>query len=384
MPERSRLVLIQRKQDPVRITEVKIVVTDNPHSHLVTAGVKGGKAAHQVVFVRVLTDEGLEGHAFAWGGRSGLATAHLIASIIRPLLIGEDPLNREYLWQKIRQMDRWWGFLPIYAHGPIDVALWDLAAKSANLPLYRFLGAYRASLPAYASSLILGSPEAFSEQAIEYREKGFRAYKLHPWGDVDRDVAACAAVRKAVGDTMVLMSDPVAGYNPQQALRVGRALEDLKYHWLEEPLSDYDVYGYQELCRQLEIPIAGTESTPGGLFGTPQYIINRAVDIVRSDVSWKGGVTGLMKTAALCEAFGLNCEVHTTTNALLDMANLHVSCAIRNCEYFEILIPQDPFTFGVLNPIRIDDQGRVSPPAGPGLGVELDWDALKKYQIAEI
>jgi L-alanine-DL-glutamate epimerase-like enolase superfamily enzyme len=368
----------------MQITSIGIRVVRNPYSAMVTAGIKGGDAAHDVVVIQIETDEGVEGHAFAWGGRSGLATAHLIGSIIRPLLIGEDPLCRELLWQKVRQMDRWWGFLPIYAHGPVDVALWDIGAKMAGVPLYRFLGAYREGLPAYASSLILGSAQAFVDQALEYRAMGYRAYKLHPWGDPARDIEACAAVRSAVGSEMTLMSDPVAGYNRQQALRVGRQLEKLDFHWLEEPLSDYDVYGYSELCRALEIPIAGTESTPGGLFGVPQYITERAVDIVRSDVSWKGGVTGLMKTAALCEAFGLNCEVHTTTNALLDLANLHVSCAIRNCEYFEVLIPQDPFTFGVKNPIRIDAQGWVHPPAGAGLGAELDWDAIDNHTTAEV
>lgn len=368
----------------MKITNIQIKVASNPYSEMVTAGVKGGKAAHEIVFIRILTDDGLEGHAFAWGGRSGLATAHLIGSIIRPLLIGHDPLDRELLWQDVRKMDRWWGFLPIYAHGPIDVALWDLGAKAAGLPLYRFLGAYRRSLPAYASSLILPSIEAFEKQALDYKAMGYRAYKLHPWGDAARDIEACAAVRHAVGPDMVLMSDPVAGYNQQQALRVGRQLEKLNYYWLEEPLSDYDIYGYSELCRALEIPIAGVESTPGGLFGTTQYIVQRAVDIVRSDVSWKGGVTGLRKTAALCEAFGLNCEVHTTTNALLDVANLHVSCAIQNCEYFEILIPQEPFSFGVKNPIKIDAQGQVHVPETPGLGVEIDWDALDNNAIAEV
>ena len=368
----------------MKITAIKIRVIENPHSAMVTAGIKGGRAAHDIVFLQVQTDAGIEGHAFAWGGRSGLATAHLIGSIIRPLLIGEDPLLREMLWQKVRQMDRWWGFLPIYAHGPVDVALWDLAAKGAGLPLYRLLGGYRDRVPAYASSLILPTGEAFAKQALEYQAMGYRGYKLHPWGDPERDVAACAAVRKAVGESMVLMSDPVAGYNQRQALWVGRRLEALNYYWLEEPLSDYDIYGYQELCRALEIPIAGTESTPGGLFGTPQYITQRAVDIVRSDVSWKGGVTGLMKTAALCEDFGLNCEVQTTTNALLDMANLHVTCAIRNCEYFEILIPQEPFSFGVRNPIGIDAEGFVHVSEAPGLGAELDWDALDNHTIAEV
>lgn len=368
----------------MKITEIAISVIANPYSEMVTAGVKGGKAAHDIVFIEIKTDEGLTGHAFAWGGRSGQATAHLIGSIIRPLLIGQDPLDRELLWQQVRRMDRWWGFLPIYAHGPIDVALWDLGAKAAGLPLYRFLGAYRTKLPAYASSLILPSADAFVQQAKQYREQGYRAYKIHPWGDPARDVEAYRALRSELGDEMVLMSDPVAGYTQQQALKIGRELERLNYYWFEEPLSDYDLYGYQELCRALEIPIAGVESTPGGLFGTTQYLAQRAVDIVRSDVSWKGGVTGLMKTAALCEAFGVNCEVHTTTNALLDLANLHVSCAIRNCEYFEVLIPQEPFAFGVKNPVKIDAEGYVHVPQGPGLGAEIEFDELENNVICRV
>jgi len=368
----------------MKISDVEISVVTNPLAHMVTAGIKGGKAAHDVVFIRIKTDEGLEGHSFAWGGRSGVATAHLIGSIIRPLLVGQDPLERERLWQQIKQMDRWWGFLPIYAHGPIDVALWDLGAKAVGLPLYRFLGAYRTKLPAYASSLILPSTEAFVDQAISYRNMGYHAYKIHPWGDSVRDVEAYRALRSELGDEMVLMTDPVAGYTQQQALKIGRELEKLNYYWFEEPLSDYDLYGYQELARSLEIPIAGVESTPGGLFGTTQYLTQRAVDIVRSDVSWKGGVTGLMKTAALCEAFGVNCEIHTTTNALLDLANLHVSCAIKNCEYFEILIPQDPFCFGVKNPIRIDTEGFVHVPDQPGLGAEIDFDLLDNNLICKV
>jgi len=112
--------------EEMKISDVEISVVANPLAYRVTAGIKGGKAAHDVVFIRIKTDEGLEGHSFAWGGRSGVATAHLIGSIIRPLLVGQDPLERERLWQQIKQMDRWWIFLPIYAHGPIDVALWDL------------------------------------------------------------------------------------------------------------------------------------------------------------------------------------------------------------------------------------------------------------------
>jgi L-alanine-DL-glutamate epimerase-like enolase superfamily enzyme len=240
------------------ITDVAISIIANPFSEMVSAGVKGGKAAHDVVFLRIKTDEGLEGHSFAWGGRSGQATGHLIASIIRPLLIGQDPLNRELLWQQVRRMDRWWGFLPIYAHGPIDVALWDLGAKSAGLPLYRLLGAYRTKLPAYASSLILPTIDGFVEQAKQYRGMGYSAYKIHPWGDPIKDVEAYRALRSELGDEFVLMTDPVAGYSQQQALRIGRELEKLNYYWFEETYTDTRNYAarwrsrLQELNRRQE------------------------------------------------------------------------------------------------------------------------------------
>ena len=97
-----------------------------------------------------------------------------------PLLIGQDPLERERLWQQVRRMDRWWGFLPIYAHGPIDVALWDLGAKAAGLPLYRLLGAYRTKLPSSASSLIRPTTDAFVQQAKQYRDMGYTAYNFIP------------------------------------------------------------------------------------------------------------------------------------------------------------------------------------------------------------
>ncbi len=179
----------------MKITDIGISVIANPHSEMVTAGVKGGRASHDIVFLQIKTDEGLEGHAFAWGGRSGQATAHLIGSIIRPLLIGQHPLDRELLWQQVRRMDRWWGFLPIYAHGPVDVALWDLGAKAAGLPLYRLLGAYRTKLPAYASSLILPTIDAFVQQAQDYRARGYRATRFIPGATrhaMWRRIARCA------------------------------------------------------------------------------------------------------------------------------------------------------------------------------------------------
>jgi L-alanine-DL-glutamate epimerase-like enolase superfamily enzyme len=337
-----------------------------------------------LVVVTIKTDDGLEGHGFAQKGRS---VAQSLADIVRPQVLGRDPFEYEKLWHKMLDRDRWGGGLPFNAYGAVDVALWDIVGQAVGQPLYRLLGGYRDRVRAYYTTGGIAEPERQVEAALAAKEAGFTAYKLHPKGGYDRDLASCKAVRETFGERFCIMSDPVATYNHQEALRMGRELEKLDYHWFEEPLMDADIEGYAELCRSLDIPIAGTEWAHGGLWGlysTPQYIVRKAVDIVRSDVSWKGGITGLLKTFHLCEAFGLNCEVHTAMMSLMDVANLHVICAKKNCEFFEYAGPFDGIGFGLTEPITLDADGYVHPPEKPGLGVELDWDVLDDHTVCKL
>ena len=283
--------------------------------------------------------------------------------------------------------DRWGGGLPFNAYGAVDVALWDIVGQASGQPLYKLLGGYRDSVRAYYTTGGIAEPDQQVEVALAAKRVGFTGYKLHPRGGYDRDLDSCKAVRKALGEGFTIMSDPVAAYNHQEAFRMGRELEKLNFHWYEEPLMDPDIEGYAELCRSLDIPIAGTEWAHGGLWGvytTSQYIVRKAVDIVRSDVSWKGGITGLLKTFHLCEAFGLNCEVHTAMLSLMDVANLHVICAKKNCEFFEYAGPFEGIGFGLKQPISLDADGYVHPPEKPGLGVELDWDVLDNHTVSKL
>ena len=341
-----------------------------------------------LVIVRILTDEGVEGNCFAWGGnhREATASSSTRSSSRRwsARILTEDPHYIEKIWQKMRWRDRFGGHIPRYLYGPVDVALWDICAKAANLPLYRYLGAHDDRILAYASSGYFPTPEQYAEDVLKARVEGFTAYKLHPPSMVERgkaaakDVKACQMVREAAGPDMVLMSDPVAAYNLQQAIWVGRELEKLNYLWLEEPLWDQHIEAYVELARTLDIAICGTEWGGDGLSGfsaTAEYFVRHAVDIVRSDISWNGGVTGLRKTAALAEAFGLQCEIHMTLYSMLDLANLHVACAIPNCQYLEVKAG-GTYTFGLTEPVRIDRQGYVHAPQRPGLGIEIDWAAI--------
>ncbi|PKU26185.1 enolase C-terminal domain-like protein [Telmatospirillum siberiense] len=336
----------------------------------------GGNMPWDVVVLRLNTDSGLSGLASALAARSGKVTEAYIHDNIAPVVLGRDVTERERIWHDLWTLDRHLTFFPVYLPGPIDVALWDLAAKAAGLPLFRYLGAYRDRLPAYASGLFHETTDEYVSEARAYQRRGIPGYKVHGPGPWRRDMEVHRAVRDAVGPDMLLFADPVGEYSLDQAIRVGRDLERLGYEWFEEPFRDFELYKYQALCSSLDIAVAATETTRGGPWGVAQAIAQRAADIVRADVSWKAGITGTMKIAHLAEAFGLNCEIHTTTMAFMDVANLHVSCAIRNCEFFELFVPEEAFQFPMLGALPIDGHGDARVPEAPGLGVELDWAAI--------
>lgn len=339
--------------------------------------------APQIVVIVVKTDSGLEGYGFGWGTKGGMRTAHTIAEVFRPELIGNDPLDRERLWHSAHRADRYGGLASFNSYGPLDVALWDIASKSANLPLYKHIGAYRDRIPAYASSPFMQSPEDYASLAIAAKLKGFTAFKLHPPGKPDLDIACCEAVRAAVGPDFVLMSDPVGGnYDHEDAVRVGRALEKLEYLWLEEPLYDHDIHGLERLSRTLDIAICAGEWN-SDFFSKINYLRSGAADIIRADVSWTGGITGSLKSAHIAEGFGVNCEMHMTVLSLMDVANLHVALAIKNCRYLELPFP-DGATFGIKTPLEIDSEGYVQAPSDPGLGVEIDWDVINENTVVRI
>ena len=229
----------------MKITDIEITVSkvkdigdldDSPSKNTSTS------TSPDIVLVIIHTEEGIDGYGFGWGTKGGLRTAHTIAEVFRPELINEDALAREFLWQKAHYADRLGGNTAFTSYGPLDVALWDIASKKAQMPLYKYLGYYRSSIPAYASSTFLNEPEQYVELAKQAYKDGYKAFKLHPPGDPELDIECCKAVREALPD-MVLMSDPVGGhYSHDEAIKVGRALEKLDFLWLEEPIYDHDMH----------------------------------------------------------------------------------------------------------------------------------------------
>jgi L-alanine-DL-glutamate epimerase-like enolase superfamily enzyme len=268
--------------------------------------------------------------------------------------------------------------------GAVDIALHDIASKAADLPLYKMLGGFRNSIPAYASSAVLSTREEYAEEALKYKEDGWAAYKIHPPATWREDIEVCKAVRKSVGDDFDLMLDSTWSYTYDHAIKVGRAIEDLNFFWYEDPLADDDLMGCIKLREKLSIPLMATEYSPGGFTNYVPWILNKATDYLRGDVAVKGGITALMKTAHLAEAFGMNYEVHHGGNSLNNWANLQVILAIKNTTFFEVLLPSGAQKYGIIDDLSPDSNGMIKAPEAPGLGAIIDFDLIKSKSIATL
>jgi L-alanine-DL-glutamate epimerase-like enolase superfamily enzyme len=380
----------------VRITNVSVVLHDRRTDVLKVFGVRDGRLPMGVL--RIETDEGIEGNSFLSSpGPGPEMVAQQIVRTIKPLLVGQDPLDVGVHWQRMHRVSR---NVDPFAIGVVDVALWDIVGKVAGLPVHRLLGTYRDRVPAYFSSGHHDSAADYAEEARYWRDQGWKGYKLHPpsasWdarprGPISADIEACRAVREAVGDEVVLMLDSSWGYTYPEALEVGLAIEELGYDWYEDPLPPDDLYGYTKLKQHLKIPILATEITLGGLWALPQWIEARATDALRGDVVIKGGITGMMKIAHLAEAYRMNCEVHTAYNALNNAATLHVLMAIPNGDWFEVLAftpagvyGLEHLSYGLARPIEIDSEGFVHAPTEPGLGFGVDWELIDSARLGVV
>jgi L-alanine-DL-glutamate epimerase-like enolase superfamily enzyme len=341
-----------------------------------------GGGSTDVGVVTIQTNEDVAGYAFLGSASAGADEfAKQVLNRLKPLVIGRNPLDIGAIWLDLWRTNRNVDTRSICA---VDVALWDIAGKVANLPIHRLLGTYRETAPAYASSAVMARAQDYVDEAVRFREEGWAAYKIHPPCRPKQDVEICAAVKEAVGDRMALMLDSMWSYGYEDALRVGLAIQDMGYYWYEDPLAEDDLYGYIKLRPQLRIPILATEHLSGGLYGYTEWIRQQATDMLRGDVALKGGITPMIKIAHLAEAFRMNCEIHHGGNSLNNVANLHVTMAVPNCEYFEVLQPDAAQKHGLIQDIEVDPDGLVHAPTQPGLGYDIDWELINRNKVAEL
>lgn len=307
-------------------------------------------------WVVVRTDEGAFGVAPAdyWGD----VVAVLMANRVSPLLVGADPLCREDLFRRIWDIDRL-EQLPVWALGLVDLACWDLLGRVTGLPVWRLAGGHEPRVPAYASTATFASVEEFLDVADQCLALGFRALKLHAWGDARRDAALGAALREHVGPDVDLMYDGSAAFRYADALYLGRALQEAGFRWYEEPMPEASPEPYRRLAAHLDIPVLGAECIGGAHRTALDWLMTGACDLIRTGVDFKGGMTGALRIAHLADAFGTTAEVHGG-----GLANLHLAAAIPNNSYYEAMVLTNPV---VLDPL-VDGTGHAVAPETPGFG----------------
>ena len=330
--------------------------------------------------MRVTTDEGIEGVCTVTQRTLGDVDQSLLAQL-RHLTIGENPLYREKLYQKLHTGTRWVYQEPGWA-AAFDNCLWDIAGKTADLPVHALIGRVRERIPAY---LNIGGPtkEAAAAAAARAVAEGFPAVKDHFYHPVDENIQWFEAVREAVGSGIDIMHDPVAIYTFEEAVRIGRALEGLNYRWLEEPLPDRQQNKLIELCDTLDIPVLAPEMMMNDVDLCAQWLLSGATDMIRANAAH--GTTAVLKLAHLAEMHGTNVELNGS-GGLYGLVHAHLLCCIANTSYYEYFgggQERSGLELGMTNP-PLPLAGHVAPPDGPGWGAEWDWDFFASRQVGEL
>ncbi len=358
-------------------------------SPMLTKATMGTFTFHGWLLVEIFTDNGLVGIGNA--ALSPLVTKLVIDLYLKPLLLGQDPWDTEFLWQHMYRKTMAFGRkgIAMVAISAIDIALWDLLGKSARQPVYRLLGGRtKPKIPVYCSRLYSTPLDELSSEAARYKSEGYTAMKLRfGWGPADgaegmqKNLALVRTVRETVGDGVDVMADAYMGWNLNYAKRMIPLLEKFNLRWLEEPVIPDDIQGYAELRKFGRIPIAGGEHEHT-VYGFRELIAARAVDYIQFDTNRVGGLTQARKITALAEAHSIPVIPHAG-----QMHNYHVVMASLNSPMAEFFPPVDVEVGNEL--FWYIFKGEPRPKHGfidldentPGLGLTVDEEALEEFDI---
>ncbi len=336
----------------------------------------------ELVLTVVEADNGCAGYSLArsHGGQPGSTIADPIRVSLAPRVLGLDPREPEVAWHRMLALEPA-GYVSVFSISALDVAIWDLSARLEGQRLAERLGASRGSLEAYASSTHYDTIHRYVEDLQLALARGYRAYKVHPFYEAARDIDLAKALRAAAGPDVKLMLDAAKRYDEPEALRVGQALQELYFHWFEEPMPQHDWPAYRRLRAALAVPVVGGETLPGLDPAIANALAAGAYGAVLCDAYWKGGVTGFRRTAAVCREYGVPVISHHGASALMNLANLHCLCSHEEPAMLEMLFPEAPYEMGIDRPLRIDPQGLVHLPEGPGLGAVPDWSYIEAHRV---
>ena len=329
-------------------------------------------------FLKVFTDEGIESIM-----TTEIALSPAQISILRNQVVGESVFHREELWQKLHKGRRW-VYQPPGWFGAFDNCLWDILGKAAGLPVHALVGRVRDRLPVY-----LTGGNATTEHYLEEIERGktfgINAYKFHTYKGGKADIPTFNTVREAVGSDYELLNDPVCSYDLREAIEVGRVMEDLDFVWLEEPMHEFKLNLYQELCQALTIPVMGNETLMNDIGISSQWLIQGGTDLLRGNA--RAGSTHVLKMAHLAEMHGTTIELNGT-GGLYGLVHATLGCCIDNTNYYEFsgssgeALREQGAQYGLTNAPLIQD-GHIAPNDIPGWGAEWDEEKFNALVVEE-
>lgn len=346
---------------------------------------------YRTTIVKVYTDVGVTGIGECIVRLTPTATRDIIETI-KPVLIGRDPRDVEIIWELMYGImvnrGHTKGFY-IEAMSGIDIALWDAVAKYQGVPVWKLLGGlHNSPIKCYASSLRFRGLETSMEEARNYVKMGFDAMKIKIGKNPKQDIELVQAIRDAVGPDITLMVDANCGYDVATAIQVGKKLEEANIYWFEEPIMPDDYEGYRKLSMKLNIPIAAGE-TEFTRYGFRDLIEKGGVSIIQPNVSRTGGFTECKKIAAIASAHHVSYAPHTGSTSMVCLAaSMQLAAYLPNFLIYEYM--RSDWNKNQKNPLRHElakepfehfENGYLSVPDKPGIGMELNEETVEKYRV---
>jgi L-rhamnonate dehydratase len=371
----------------MRITDVETIILRLPAVQMIADG------SQDALIVRVHTDEGITGIGEVDASPEVIRAiieaprSHQLCVGLRELLVGEDPTCVRELWDKMYRGSIFYGRrgAALMAMSGVDIALWDIYGQATGRPVHKLLGgSFRRSIRAYASTLMPHTPKEAAAEASRWAEAGFTAIKFG-WGGFDGasdgGESLICAIREAVGDDVDILLDIGFAWEPTAALEYARRLEQYHPFWIEEPFWPDDVEAYAHLADAIDTRVAaGEEETSRYAF---RDLIDRGhVDVVQPDVARAGGLTEVQRIADLADMRSRACVPHAWSTGILKAASLHMNAAMPNALFLEFCVWDSPLNKELVEPhFWIDGKGEVEIPTGPGLGVTLNEEVVKRYRV---
>ncbi len=344
----------------------------------------GVRNTRSTTLVQVETDEGVSGIGSASG--NGELIEVIVAKVLKPLLIGMDPTEIDEIWDKtyFRGGHKEFGTrgIGVVALSGVDIALWDILGKVRGVPVYRLLGGKcRDKVPVYATALYPEEPEKVAARARAFADQGFHGVKIKVGFDLEQDIRIVRAVRAELGKDFTVMTDANQGYSVDVGLKAAAAFAECGAFWLEEPLFVEDIKGHATLREKTKVPIAVGENLHT-YYAFENFIVRGAVDFIQPDVARAGGITEIKRITALAAKHNVPVSFHTWGDGVALAASVHLSAALKDCIVMELDYTYNPLREELLNePFKVQ-KGLLTPPEKPGLGIELNPQALERFAFA--